>query len=127
MKNLVFILICCTIPFSAFSQNYGPDKNADTTYKHESFQNIGTKEEPADASEDYKYATLYFEKENYKNAIIYYTAGIQKDPKHIPSYYHRGISYKKTGKLELACADWKKAKELGDKEAEKLITKYCKD
>lgn len=58
-------------------------------------------------------------------AIQYFTEAINNKNNYIDAYYNRGVGYLKVGKKEDACKDWKKAKELGDKEVEELIQKYC--
>ena len=42
-----------------------------------------------------------------------------------PSYFNRGLSKRLMEDSKGACEDWKKAAELGDKNAEELFNKYC--
>ena len=42
------------------------------------------------------------------------------------AYLYRGVAYASVNKTELSCNDWKKAKELGVVDAQKLFGKYCK-
>jgi tetratricopeptide (TPR) repeat protein len=42
------------------------------------------------------------------------------------AYFNRGLAKEKLGKKDEACADWKKASELGSAEGEKRITNVCK-
>ena len=42
-----------------------------------------------------------------------------------PSYFNRGLSKRLMEDSKGACEDWKRAAELGDKNAEELFNKYC--
>jgi hypothetical protein len=42
------------------------------------------------------------------------------------AFYYRGFCHRKLGKAQKGCEDWKKALELGYKEAEKNINDFCK-
>ena len=46
-------------------------------------------------------------------------------PEHGSSYFFRGRTYEALGDLEAACKDWKKALELGTKDAEPFIFEKC--
>lgn len=46
-------------------------------------------------------------------------------PEHGASYFFRGRTYEALGNLEAACKDWKKALELGTKDAEPFIFEKC--
>ena len=48
--------------------------------------------------------------------------GAENDP---VIYYLRGMSRRLTEDSKGACKDWKKAAELGDKDSEELLKKYC--
>ncbi len=50
---------------------------------------------------------------------------ITYQPEHGASYFFRGRAYEALGNAEAACADWKKALELGMKEAEPYIFEKC--
>ena len=50
---------------------------------------------------------------------------IAHQPEHGPSYFFRGRTYDALGDLNAACADWKKAVELGTKEAEGFLASRC--
>jgi Flp pilus assembly protein TadD len=50
---------------------------------------------------------------------------IAYQPDHGASYFFRGRSYEALGNIELACADWKKALELGTTDAEPFIFEKC--
>jgi tetratricopeptide (TPR) repeat protein len=74
---------------------------------------------------NYDFGVKSYEAKDYERAIIYFTRSIKEKQNLIDSYFNRGACYKKTGKINEACADWQKSKELGDKESEELINKYC--
>ncbi len=52
-------------------------------------------------------------------------ASIRYQPGHGASYFFRGRSYEALGGLKLACDDWRKALELGTKDAEVFIQQKC--
>jgi protein O-mannosyl-transferase len=52
-------------------------------------------------------------------------ASISYQPDHGASYFFRGRSYEALGDMAAACKDWKKAIELGVKEAEQFIMEKC--
>lgn len=51
---------------------------------------------------------------------------IKEDPKYAEAYRLLGLCQVQLKKMDEACASFKKAKELGDSNAEELIKKYCK-
>ena len=67
------------------------------------------------------------ELKEYKDAIEDYSKAIElnQDPYGF-AYYLRGNAKQKLGDEAGACADWNKALGLGDKNSEKMISKYCK-
>jgi tetratricopeptide (TPR) repeat protein len=50
----------------------------------------------------------------YQRAVEDYTQAIRLDPNDDFAYSFRGTAYKKLGKVERACNDWRKACDLGD-------------
>ena len=52
-------------------------------------------------------------------------ASIRYQPNHGASYFFRGRAIEALGNVKLACEDWKKALELGTKEAEVFIQQKC--
>ena len=64
--------------------------------------------------------------QDYKGAIVDFTDAIKIDPGYAKAYYWRGLSEIKLGEKDNGCNDLKKAKELGYKESEESINKYCK-
>jgi Tfp pilus assembly protein PilF len=55
------------------------------------------------------------------------TQSIKYQPGHGPSYFFRGRTFEALGGLESACADWKKALELGTQEAEPYVFEKCQE
>ena len=58
-------------------------------------------------------------------AIADYTKAIGIDPSSSKAYLNRGVAKQNAGDKTGACEDWKKAGELGEKEAFKLIEEFC--
>ena len=48
---------------------------------------------------------------------------IAKQPQHGASYFFRGRTFEALGDLQAACADWKKAVELGTPDAEPFLAR----
>jgi protein O-mannosyl-transferase len=55
-----------------------------------------------------------------------FTKSIALDPKNNESLKNRGNLYYQLKRLPEACADWKKAAEMGNEEARKAVENYCK-
>lgn len=72
----------------------------------------------------YDQGIKYFEEKEYEKAIESFTSVIA-NIQDIDSYYNRGTCYKKLGNDTAACNDWRRAKELGDLNVNKLLLKYC--
>jgi len=60
--------------------------------------------------------------ENYLGAKNELDKAIELNPEYAEAYLNRGYANEFLGKFPEACADWKKALELGIQEAEKYIT-----
>ncbi len=60
-----------------------------------------------------------------KKAASDYAVAIRLDPSNGTAYLYRGTLYIYRKKKSLACQDFNKAKNLGVKEADKAILKYC--
>nr|WP_314551247.1 tetratricopeptide repeat protein [uncultured Capnocytophaga sp.] len=73
---------------------------------------------------------LNFYLENYHEAIESITKALECTDEdksfHDNSFYYRGMSYLLLDNKEKGCIDLKKSKELGKKEAQEAINKYCK-
>lgn len=63
---------------------------------------------------------------NYKEAIEDYSVAIVLDGTYRLAWYNRGLAYNHSGNNALACSDLRKAKELGLREADRVIAKLCK-
>jgi len=57
---------------------------------------------------------LYGKAGSYAKAIQYFSVAIEINQGYDPAYFNRGKYYAKTGKMELALADYQKACELGN-------------
>ncbi len=62
----------------------------------------------------------------YREAISDYSKAIEINPKDDESYCLCGTIKFNIGDLKGACEDWKKAAELGDEDATKLLEEHCK-
>jgi len=62
---------------------------------------------------------------DYGGANADYTKAIQLNPNLTAAYLWRGDSKYKLGDKNGACVDWKKATQLVDKQATRLVAKYC--
>ena len=71
-------------------------------------------------------AHVFFLRNDSKKAVIYCTKAIKSSPNYATAYYNRGKAYYDLKQLDKACADWKKAWELGDDDAKAKLDKNCK-
>ena len=62
---------------------------------------------------------------DYYGVISDSTRAIELDPNHSEPYRNRGISKEELGDLNGACADWKKAANLGDTDAGEWVSAQC--
>ena len=69
----------------------------------------------------------YYELGDNYRAISYFNKSLQMDSKNIRAYLNRGIAKQKIRDLKGACADWRKASQLGDQGAVQLIRNACKN
>ncbi|TAJ13254.1 tetratricopeptide repeat protein [Marinilabiliaceae bacterium JC017] len=69
--------------------------------------------------------TLNLSRQNYSDAINDFTNAIQINSNDVHAFFNRGLAHLDLGMTEEACADWKRAGELGNKKAYKYISKYC--
>ena len=68
----------------------------------------------------------YLKLESYRSAVENYTKAIHILPEHGNSYINRAFAQYNLGKKDFACADWRKAHELGVPSAKGYIEDYCK-
>ncbi len=71
--------------------------------------------------------TIYFTKKDYLPSIRDFDRAIEKDIKDVHAWFNRGVAYYNVGLHEKACYDWEKAGKLGNYEAYKYISRYCKN
>jgi tetratricopeptide (TPR) repeat protein len=64
--------------------------------------------------------------ENYQGAIEDYSKVIESIPDDPDLYFSRAFAHVMVGNKEAACVDYGKAKNLGHKEADNIIQRYCK-
>jgi|WetSurMetagenome_2_1015567.scaffolds.fasta_scaffold115174_1 tetratricopeptide (TPR) repeat protein len=78
-------------------------------------------------AEAYLSRGLLFGKEfhKYTKAIKDFTKAIKLKNDYAEAFYNRGVTYRILDDINKSCEDWHKAKELGFKEADALIEKYC--
>ena len=69
---------------------------------------------------------VFFSRGDSKVTIKYCTLAIKSSPNYGRAYYNRGGAYYDLKQLDKACADWKKAWELGDDDAKAKLDKNCK-
>ena len=67
----------------------------------------------------------FLKQEKYKEAIESYNEAVKLEPTHANTYINRGFAQYNTRNKELACENWKKAKELGLDMADEYIENYC--
>ena len=62
---------------------------------------------------------------DFTGAIDDYTQVIKINPKDSDAFFNRASVKKESGDMKGACEDWRKAVDLGDEEAAKLLKKNC--
>ena len=62
--------------------------------------------------------------DNYKS-ISYYNKSLQMDSTNIRAYLNRGIAKEKIRDLQGACADWRRASQLGSQDAVQWVRNSC--
>ncbi len=96
-------------------------------WAEELIQYIYRADGPMYSAEDYnKRGLLKYNNLKDRESIMDYDKAIKFDSTFCSSYYNRALSKKELGQIKSACDDWKKALDLGLKEAEEMIKKYCK-
>lgn len=64
--------------------------------------------------------------ERFNDAADDYTQAISRKTNNAEAYYNRAFAFQRSGKPTEACTDWRKASELGHKDADNMLSKYCK-
>lgn len=73
----------------------------------------------------YNIGNIYMDKKDFPLAIKMFEKAIAVEPGFNEAYNNRGIAKYKLKDKTGACADWKKAFELGNKEAGKDLSRFC--
>lgn len=68
----------------------------------------------------------FVQSKKYDEAIAEYTKAIEINNNFSAAYYNRGLVEVVLDQKESGCQDLRKAAELGEKDANKMIQKYCK-
>ncbi|MCU4155154.1 tetratricopeptide repeat protein [Carboxylicivirga sp. A043] len=71
--------------------------------------------------------TIYFSNQDYLPAIQDYDRAIEKDIKDVHAWFNRGVAHYNLGLHQKACYDWERAGKLGNYDAFKYISRYCKN
>lgn len=81
---------------------------------------------PTDLTYQAEHAVVNLRVGRYEEAIQILNNILKADPKYAEAYRLLGLCQIQLKKTDEACGNFKKAKELGDPNADDLITKYCK-
>ena len=81
---------------------------------------------PTDLTYQAEHAVVNLRVGRYEEAIQILNNILKTDPKYGEAYRLLGLCQIQLKKTDEACGNFKKAKELGDPNADELITKYCK-
>lgn len=81
---------------------------------------------PTDLTYQAEHAVVNLRVGRYEEAIQILNNILKTDPKYAEAYRLLGLCQVQLKKTDEACGNFKKAKELGDPNADELITKYCK-
>lgn len=73
----------------------------------------------------YNIGYVYHRMKDYSNAIEYFNNAININPIYASAYVARGNSRIKLGQKELACRDFHRALELGEKRVQENIDEFC--
>jgi tetratricopeptide (TPR) repeat protein len=68
----------------------------------------------------------FVKSKKYDEAIAEFSKAIEINPNFKAAYFNRGLVEVVLGQKEKGCLDLSKASELGEKDADKMIQKYCK-
>ncbi len=74
----------------------------------------------------YEQGVIKYHNRDYSEAITLFNRQILKTPEFHKAFLYLGHSKFVLGDITGACLDWKKSRELGNGEAEKFISKYCR-
>ncbi len=71
--------------------------------------------------------TIHFSKQDFLPAIDDFDRAIEKDINDVHAWFNRGVAHYNIGLHQKACYDWDKAGRLGNYDAFKYISRYCKN
>lgn len=100
------------------------DKNIEPTSQSNVGINPDSKLEADSAF--FKTGMEQMKKLDYNSAITSFSDALKLNPTNTKALLLRGIAYYKLKDLDKACPDWNRSVELGNKNAIKMIEKYCK-
>jgi len=106
---------------SSSKENFGALLGYSSTYNDFDFVRDSVKK----ATVFYDLGLHEYEKENYKDAIKYFTKTLQFAPGDIPALLVRAKSKVKQDDVEGACKDWMEIKNSGSGKADVFIQHYC--
>ena len=81
---------------------------------------------PKDMAYQVEHAVVNLRVGRYDESIKILSGILKEEPKYAEAYRLLGLCQVQLKKMDEACANFKKAKELGDPNVDELITKYCK-
>ena len=70
-------------------------------------------------------AILLYELARFEEAIEAFTTVIDAGEDLMEAYYYRADSHYNLGNKDMACVDWRRSDELGDKDAAFIVRNYC--
>jgi len=71
--------------------------------------------------------SIYFSKKDFLPAIDDFDQAIEHDVNDVHAWFNRGVAHYNIGLHQKACYDWDKAGKLGNYDAFKYISRYCKN
>ncbi|MBC3847609.1 hypothetical protein H8K90_14525 [Winogradskyella echinorum] len=78
-----------------------------------------------DAKKFFNKGLKAYQKNDFEKAINFFTKSYNLDSVNIDALYNIAAIYYETGSLELACVNWKKLSELGQKRGISLLENHC--
>ncbi len=78
------------------------------------------------ANNYFKKATDLLRNEKYEKAVQQFIKCLEVDSLFMDAYYNLAFCYQKLGNKELACENWSKLKEMGQKQGESLYNENCR-
>ena len=76
---------------------------------------------------NYERGIAYYNIDSLERAFTDFNASIKSNYMPAESYWWLGYIYISRGQTDFACENFKKSKQLGDKDAEQELTKYCNE